>query len=340
MIKKPKNGKIYGKVKINMKKFLKLLLEIGIVTSLMIVFLNLSPLVAGAAQGYLPIGENVNSVFKGNVPTPPEDNKTGQQIVIDLALRGLTYVKILIAVVAVLMITILGAKLVLASGEEEDITKSKRGLIYSIIALAIISMSQDLAKIFDMADGSILESPQEILKRVHIFDKQVEILMTFIKYIIGSAATIMVVYSAARLITAGGDEEKVSTHKAGIMYSAGGLILIYIGDIFINKVFYKIDKNVYTGITGVNPTIDVKAGVEEIAGIINFMVAFLAPLSILMLIAGAIMYATAGGEEEKMNQAKRIIISTVLAIIVIYGAFAIVSTVISSRLADIGALAE
>ena len=66
--------------------------------------------------------------------------------------------------------------------------------------------------------------------------------MTFIKYIIGSAATIMVVYSAARLITAGGDEEKVSTHKAGIMYSAGGLILIYIGDIFINKVFYKIDK--------------------------------------------------------------------------------------------------
>lgn len=322
-----------------MKRFLKLLLEICSVAGLMLLFLNISPLIAIAAQGYLPVGEGVEATFTAsNIPTPPD--KSGQAIIVELALKGLTYVKILIAVVAVLMISVLGAKLVLASGEEEDISKAKRGLIYSIIALAIISMSQDLARIFDMEKGSLLESPQEILKRVHLFDKEVEIVMTFIKYIIGSAAVIMVVYSAARLITAGGDEEKVSTHKAGIMYSAGGLILVYIGDIFINKVFYKIDKTVYTGITGVNPTVDVKAGVEEISGIVNFMVTFLAPLSILMLIGGAIMYATAGGEEERMNQAKRIIIATVIAIVIIYGAFAVVSTVISSRLADIGALAE
>jgi len=322
-----------------MRKVAKLLIEMLLVTSLMVLFLSITPLVAGAADGFLPTGDGVEEIFtKNQIPTPPDEK--GQEIIVQLVMKTLTYVKILIAVVAVLMITILGARLVLASGEEESITKSKTGIMYAIIALALISMSQDLAKIFDMEGGSLLESPQEILKRVHIFDKEVEILMTFIKYIIGAAATVMVIYSAARLITSGGDEEKVSKHKAGIMYSAGGLILIYIGDIFINKVFYKIDKNVYTGLTGVTPTVDVKAGVEEIAGIVNFMVAFLAPLSVLMLIVGGVMYATAAGEEEAMNKAKRVILATVIAIVIIYGAFAIVSTVISSQLTEIGALAE
>jgi len=230
--------------------------------------------------------------------------------------------------------------MVFAQGKEDEIENSKKGLIYIAIAFAITSMSQDLARIFDLSDGTIIGDPQDLLSRVRLFDKQLEIVITFIKYTIGTFATIMVIRSAIKLITAGGNEEETSTHRKGILYSAGGLVLIFVADVFINKVFYKINKDVYSGITGVNPGVDAKEGVEQLAGITNFIVSFIGPVAILMLIVGGLMYATASGNDEQMDKAKRLVFTTIIAIIIIYGAFALVSTVISSRLTDLGAIIE
>lgn len=318
-----------------MKKFLRIALEFTAVMGLITIFTNLGAISAFAAS-WLPITKDIYE--SGNIPTPP--SKTGQDIMKDLILGGLTYVKVIVAVIGIVFISIMGFQLIIAMGTEEDITKARRGLTYAVIAFLMVSMSEDVARIFDMEKKTLLESPQEILKRVHLFDKQVEIFMTFIKYIIGAYATLMLVYSGSKLITAGGSEEDVSKHKKGVMYSAGGLVLIYIGEIFIEKVFYKVDKQVYSGITGVHPGVNAKEGAEQLAGITNFIISFAGPVAILMLVAGAIMYATAGGEEEKMTKAKRLIFATIIGIVIIYGSFAIVSTVISSKLTEIGVLAE
>ncbi|MFH1533418.1 MAG: hypothetical protein ABID64_00625 [Nitrospirota bacterium] len=324
-------------------KILKILRTIGEFAAMMAVIaivIKIGQLIDpafAADQSALPISESAKEVYKsGSIPTPPD--KTGQAILKDLVLGGLAYAKVLIGVVGILYITILGYKLVQASGDEEDITKAKRGLIYTLIAFVMVSMSEDIGKIFDMERQTLLSSPQDILNRVRLFDKQVEIFMTFVKYVIGAFAAIMVVQAGVKLVTAGGEEEEVSKNKKNIMYSAGGLMIIYVGEIFINKVFYKVDKNIYTGITGVHPAIDAKEGVAQIAGVTNFIISFAGPVAVLMLIAGAIMYATAGGEEEKMNEAKRLIIATIAGIIIIYGAFAIVSTIIASKLTEVGAM--
>ncbi len=324
-------------------KILKLLRTIGEFAAMMAVIAIVIKIgqfidpVFAADQSALPISDKAKEVYKsGSIPVPPE--KSGQVILKDLVLGGLAYAKVIIGVVGILYITILGYKLVQASGDEEEITKAKRGLIYTLIAFIMVSMSEDIGKIFDMERQTLLSSPQDILNRVRLFDKQVEIFMTFVKYVIGAFAAIMVVQAGVKLITAGGEEEEVSKNKKNIMYSAGGLIIIYVGEIFITKVFYKIDKNVYTGITGVHPAIDAKEGVAQIAGITNFVMAFAGPVAVLMLIAGAIMYATAGGEEEKMNEAKRLIVATIAGIIIIYGAFAVVSTIIASKLTEVGAI--
>jgi hypothetical protein len=319
------------------KPFLKTTMQLGIVLGLITVFTQFDAFVALATN--LPISGGAQSEFiEGDIPVPPD--VSGQEILKKLVLGGLVYLKAIVSVVGILYITIMGFQLVMASGNEEDVTKAKRGLIYAIIAFALISMSEDLARIFDQEKGTLLESPQSILERVHLFDKEVEILMTFIKMVIGAFAALMVVRNAVSLITAGGNEEETTTQKKGILYSAGGLILLYIGDIFINDVFFKVDKNVYSGITGVHPGVDVKEGVQQLVGITNLIVSFLAPIALLMLIGGAILYATAAGNEENMEKAKRLIFATIIGILIIYGAFALVSTVISSRLTDIGALAS
>lgn len=319
-----------------LKTVFKTIYQLVIIFTLITVFTQISVISAFAAS--LPISGGATGEFKeGDIPIPAV-GQTGQETVKVLVLGGLVYLKAIITVVGILYITILGFQLVMAQGNEEEITTAKKGLIYTIIAFAMISMSEDIARIFDQEGGTLLQSPQTILERVHLFDKQVEIAMTFIKIVIGAYATLMVVRSALSLITAGGNEEQTTKHKMSLLYSAGGLLLIYVGDIFINKVFFKVDKNAYSGITGVHPSVDAKEGVEQIVGITNTIVSFMAPFAILMLIVGAIMYATAGGDEEKMEKAKRLVIATIVGIIIIYGAFALISTVISSKLTEIGTI--
>lgn len=277
--------------------------------------------------------------ISSSIPAP-DPEQPGQEIVKNVVLSGLKYTKIVVGAIGVLFITILGYTLVTASDNEEKVTEAKRGLVYTTIAFLMISMSQDIGRIFDMESGTLFGSPKEILNRVRLFDKQVEIFVTFVKYIIGAFATVMIVRSAVKLITSGGEEEETSKHKKGILYSLAGLVLISVGDVFINKVFYKIDKNTYSGITGVHPQVDAKAGVEQLSGITNFIISFVGPIAVLMLIAGAIMYATAGGEDERMEKAKRLLLAAGIGIVLIYGAFAIISTVINGKLKDLGTLVQ
>lgn len=321
-----------------MKISFKTVCQFLIVMTLITIFTHLSAFADHYSS--LPISPGGEKILHGaDIPKPPD--KTGQQIAKDLVLGGLRYVKIVTVVIGILYITIMGYTLVTHGDNEEEVTKAKRGLVYTIIAFIMISISQEFSRIFDMEGGkTLLGSPQEIIKRVRFFDKQVEIVMTFIKYTIATYATLMVVRSGIKLVTAGGKEEETTKHKKSILYSAGGLILVYVGDIFINKVFYKVDKNVYSGITGVHPKVDAKAGVEQIVGVTNFIVSFIGPIAVLMLIVGGIMYATAGGEDEKMQKAKRLLVATALGIILIYGSFAMVSTVLTGRLEDLGTLTE
>ena len=278
---------------------------------------------------------------KGQIPVPPQ-GLTGQQILNDVVInRGLTYVKNIALAIGILFVVIIGYNMLIKGDQEEEISTQKRAFIYTLISFMMISMGEELAKIFDMGGdrGTIIENAANVRRAVALFDIRVQVAITFIKYVIGSFATLMVVRSGIKMVTAGGDEEQTSTHKKSILYSGGGLLLIFIGEVFITRVFYKIDPN-YNAIQGVHPYADAKAGVEQIVGITNFLTTLVAPLAVLMMVIAAIMYATANGNDEQMDKAKRMITTAIVAMFIIFGAFAIVNTVISGRLAEMGALTE
>lgn len=319
-----------------MKKIIKFGVELLTIMGLIFVFSHISVF----ATSSLPISDPAEQIFQGsNIPVPPS-GEDGQKLVKDLVFRALSYTKIIVAVLGILFLTIIGYSLVVQGDDEAKVTDAKHAVTYTVIAFVLLSMSQDIARIFDMEGDTILQSPQEILQRVRLFDRQVEIIITFIKYIVGAYAVVMILRAGLKLVTSGGDEGEVTNQKKSILYSLGGLILINIGDIFINRVIYKVDRNVYSGITGVHPQVDAKEGIDQIVGITNLVVSFVGPIAVLMLIAGAVLYATAAGEDDRMEKAKRILISAAVAIVIIYGSFAIVSTVISGRLQDLNALVK
>lgn len=295
-----------------------------------------------AFASYLPIPDTAKEIYRASdIPAPEVGAGEGQKTVIEFVINGiLPYAKVLTGVVGLLFITLMGYTLVTASGNEEEISRARRGIVYTLIAFLIVSMSEDIAAIFDMRTTTLFGSPQSILQRVHLFDKQVEIFVTFIKYLLGAYATLMIVRSAISMVTSGGNEEEAGKSRKSILYSAAGLVLVFVGDVFINKVFYKIDKTSYSGITGIHPYADAKEGVDQIVGITNLVVSFVGPAAVLMLLVGGVMYATAGGEEAGVERARRIIFASIIGIVIIYGAFALVSTVLSGRLEDIQVIAQ
>ena len=283
------------------------------------------------ATTHIPIPEG--SKYSG-LPNPAVST-SGQEIAKIAIESAIKYGKVLAAVIAVLFIIIMGAKYVTSGGDEEAVKKSSKGLLMSILALAIISMSGEVAEIVGFygdsqafsADpkGGILD-PDNMIERVGLFDKRVEVIMVFIKYFIGSLAVLMLVINGVKLVVGGGEEESIKKARNGVIYSLLGLIILLVGNTFVENVFYTIDKDVYST-TGAEPTTSIERGIEELTGITNLVVSFVGPLLLLLILVGGIMYLTAGGEEEKMNKAKRLLIAAVIGVIVIYGAFAIVSTI-------------
>ena len=64
--------------------------------------------------------------------------------------------------------------------------------------------------------------------------------------------------------------------------------------------------------------------------IVNYFLTFLGIVAVLMIIYGGITYVTAGGAQDKVDSAKKVIMYALVGIIIILLSFAIVNTVLGS----------
>lgn len=247
--------------------------------------------------------------------------------------------KYILGAVAVLYIILSAIKLIISQGNEDTISKQKNAMIYGLIGLMVIGLGDEFAKVMSVAcapgeiecaRGGFLKDPNNIIQQAALFKRETRIIITFIKYIIGSVAVLMLVRNGFRLIGLAGNEESVTLDKKNLVYTSIGLVMIIIASTVIDKVLYIVDPAKYTS-AGLAPALNPTRGMQEMIGFTNLAVTFVAPLAVLMLIAGAILYATAGGKEEQTQKAKRIIILAIAGMVIIYGAFAIVSTIVAGQ---------
>lgn len=279
-----------------------------------------------SADGFIPIPDADKF---GDVPDPDGE---GVQKAYNTVWEIARNFRLVIGAVSILFIVISGIKLVMMGSNEEVANKQKENLLWGMIGLVLIMIAGPMSEIFDLQEGGFLTDEYEIGYRARLFDNQVLIITTFIKYIVGSVAVLFMVRSGAKLVIAGESEEVLNVEKKNIMTGALALFLIMISNVIVKEVLFKVDPaDSEYSVSGQQAvvTFDTARGVQEIVGITNFIVTWAAPVAVLALIVGAIMYLTAFGEEEKIGKAKKIIFNSVLALLIIYGAFAIVSTFIS-----------
>ena len=90
-------------------------------------------------------------------------------------------------------------------------------------------------------------------------------------------------------------------------------------------------KNGLDGAIGQNKLID------TITGIIRIGLSLLGIIAVVIILAGGFKWMTAGGNEDKVGEARKMIISGVIGLAIIMSAFAIANFVISSLAQQTGA---
>ena len=306
-----------------------------------LLIINFPAQMAQIAYGQaLPLPSSSSYGIPNVTPTAP--GVSAQQQFYNLVAAAISNVRYVIGAVAIAMMVYAGVHMVIAQGKEEEYTKQRHTIMWAIVGLALVGMSGELVRIFSVScdvqipgqpctPGGFLKDPNAILRSATLFNQRTQFIITFLKYFIGSIAILFIVRSGIRMIVMGSQEDKIALDKKNMIYGTIGLLLIILADTAINKVFYKVDVSRYPSVGGVQPGIDPVRGVKEIAGFTNMVVSILSPIAVLMLLAGAVMYITAGGNDEKQATAKRLIFATIIGIIIIYGAFGIVSTFVSGK---------
>lgn len=292
----------------------------GILISIMLAIM-VSFVPDALAGTFLPLPDNETL----DIPAPEGD--TALEKLEDILGPFARMTRIIVAAVAILLICVSGVIMVVSGDNEESVKNQKKSITYGAIGLLMISIAGPVAEVFDYRAGNIFESGETIVERVNLFDDTTRIIITFIKYLLGGLAALMLIRAGATMVSGSASEEEITREKKNLALIAAGLGMVIVSDLVVRRIFYDTEYNESTSQTVV--AINQSEFIKQLVAITNLMVSFVGPIMMLGLVIGGFMYVTAGGDEEKSGLAKKILMNSVIGIVIIYGAFALVSTVIT-----------
>ena len=273
---------------------------------------------------FLPIPDDLYRNEFVNVPDTTEKSSIGKSQV--LVANFAFVVQLLVgAITSFLVITSAISMLAQGTDSEEGLTSLKNTITYAVIGVGLIMLSSEIAKILSLEAGGIIGPKDQVLNRVQVFEKNVDVIMTLIRYLLGGAAILFITISGARMIGAGGSEEDSAKEKKNITFVSIGLVAFLMLENFLGNIIYNINSPF------MDPSISPSKAVSELIGFTNLVVSFMGPIAIISVIIGGVLYAFSGIDEEQAAKAKRLIAVSLGGIILIYGAFSIISTIVAGQ---------
>jgi len=149
----------------------------------------------------------------------------GNQAFSNEVLGIVSFIKAIIGIVAILMIIVSGVNTIFAQGEEEQITKQRKSVIYIALGLVIILVNEVVVKnifIIPTQEQSDQIRTSNVVKIINLFGNVAQFLLGFV----GVIALGMLIYGGASMIVNYGNEEMVERGKKIIKNAIIGIIII------------------------------------------------------------------------------------------------------------------
>jgi len=288
---------------------------------------------AGGGTGSLNIPTNRNTLLPFD-PTKYPGVKfdtvrgTGAAGIV-ATIRGLfgTFKQIL-APFLVIMIIWFSIQFIVARGEEEDFNKVSRHFTYLLLGVGIVILADFLSQTFTLYGDSqktFLTDQGQIEATLQSFNQQIDILIRFVRYVIGGAALFYIIKSGAQILY-NPEEETVQKQKEVFIYGFSGLLLIMISESLVRVVFdIEIQGGAAFGDLFTTTSVDVEGGLSLIGNVTNLFLALMSGLFLFTLVVGGALYAFSAGNEERGQKATKIIIGSLMGLVIAFSSYTLVS---------------
>jgi Type IV secretion system pilin len=226
----------------------------------------------------------------------------------------------LLGALAVVWIVVAGIMMIFAQGDEGKITEQKRAITYAIIGLVIVLI---LERMISAVYGVPGEQRALTATSALAVDTEIYALISYIKAVLGAATIFMIVISGIRTITAT-EEDQLFAQRRAIRWSITGLVVILIDKVLVENIFINPVRQNGGQINQTN----IQNILNLFGKVLQFLLGFVGLIALASLIYGAGQMIANFGNEEMTGKAKKIITNSLIGIVILLSAFAIVSTFI------------
>lgn len=147
--------------------------------------------------------------------------------------------------------------------------------------------------------------------------------LSTLQSIIVILALVFIVIGAILYITSNGDEGRIRQAKSAITASMIGLALGLAAPSFLKEIGQVLG----WGAVNSGPVAGAQTLSQIATNVLNFLLSIVGILGIIMLVIGGLMYLTAAGDENRIDEGKKIVQYSIIGILVALGSLVIVNQI-------------
>lgn len=279
-----------------------------------------STLLIGDVHAALPIfGKESLDLPKIN----QNDGKTTIDMISFLVTRIINYIKILLEAIAVGYIVLVGMDMIINMANEDMIKKKQNTFLYALFGFIIINIGDLALSLFNPRNtgGSFVDQSK--------FLQLLDLIINLIKFSMSTVAFVLIVMTGFAIISPRStDISKERKHLTGIVV---GLFIIVVADL-VQKVFIPSGYDAKLSAVGANGPTSAERGTELILNISGALLYVMGPIALFFMILSGFYYITSNGDAARLAKAKNVAVGTMMAVIIAYSAYALVSEVIRNAI--------
>ncbi|MDD3302806.1 MAG: hypothetical protein PHN31_04555 [Candidatus Gracilibacteria bacterium] len=252
----------------------------------------------------------------GQVGESASGNKTGAVAIKDFIIIIAKEVKNIFFVLAGIYFLIITIRFLVSGSSDEAFGKYKKGIIWITIGIVVMQLSYSfVVTIFDRSLSSFASN---------FIGNIIEPLINLISTLASIFFLFIAIYTFIRLMSSGGDKEKLTKGINSILYAVIGIALIKFSRILVEGIY---------GTYGINQagtiTITTEKGFSSVTimffNFMNWLNGFVAIGTVIMIIYAGTQILLSNGDTEKVKKGRKLILYAGIGIMILASSYLFLS---------------